>query len=161
MSYEAAVVVAGGDEFTMAKSFVIIAQDIAKIWYNNLPLGSIDSWSNLREKLCNHFKGVSSLTTNTMELFTCTQTDREPLRDFWRRFVQLRARTPNITDDIVILTVVNGVRPRPCSSGLARKPPKTIAELHEVIEKYIRLDTVHHTKTDSLRPQVHPPLRPP
>jgi hypothetical protein len=43
MSYEAAVMAAGGDEFTMAKSFVIIARDIAKIWYNNLPLGSIDS----------------------------------------------------------------------------------------------------------------------
>jgi hypothetical protein len=43
MSYEAIVAAAGGDEFTMAKSFMIIARDIAQTWYNNLPLGSIDS----------------------------------------------------------------------------------------------------------------------
>jgi hypothetical protein len=43
MSYEATVAAAGGDEYTMAKSFVIIAQDIAKSWYSDLSLGSIDS----------------------------------------------------------------------------------------------------------------------
>ena len=77
-----------------------------------------------------------------MELFTCTQSEREPVRDFWRRFVQLRARTPDITDDVVILAAVNGVRPGPCSLRLTRKPPKNIVELHEVMEKYGRADTV-------------------
>ena len=43
MSYEVAVAAAGGDEYTMVKSFMIIARDIAQSWYNNLPLGSIDS----------------------------------------------------------------------------------------------------------------------
>ena len=93
-----------------------------------------------------------------MELFTCTQAEREPLWDFWWRFVQLRVRTLDITDDKVILAAVNGVRPVPCSSRLARKPSKTITELHEVMENYIRSDTVHRTKIDALRPQVRPPL---
>ena len=82
MSYEAAVAAAGGDEYTMAKSFVIIARDIAQSWYNNLPPGSIDSWGSLREKQCNNCKGVNASTNNPMELFTCTQSKREPLRDF-------------------------------------------------------------------------------
>jgi hypothetical protein len=43
MSYKAVVAAAGGDEYTMAKSFVIIAQDITQSWYNDLYLGSIDS----------------------------------------------------------------------------------------------------------------------
>jgi hypothetical protein len=43
MSYEAAMAMARGDAYTMAKSFVLIAWDIAQSWYNNLPLGSIDS----------------------------------------------------------------------------------------------------------------------
>jgi len=59
MSYEAAVAAAGGDENTMAKSFVIIARDIAQSWYSNLLSDSVDSWGSLREKLCNNFKGVS------------------------------------------------------------------------------------------------------
>ena len=43
MSYEAVVAAAGGDEYTMAKSFMIIARDIAQSWYGNHPLGSIES----------------------------------------------------------------------------------------------------------------------
>jgi hypothetical protein len=83
MSYEAAIAIAGRDEFTMAESFVIIARDIAQAWYNNLSPSSIDSWGNLHEKLCNHFKGISPSSTNPMELFTCIQAEREPLQDFW------------------------------------------------------------------------------
>jgi hypothetical protein len=43
ISYEATVAAAGGDEYTMVKSFVIIARDIAQSLYNNLLPGSIDS----------------------------------------------------------------------------------------------------------------------
>lgn len=43
MSCEAEVAAAGGNEATMAKSFVIIAQDIAQIWYNNLQPGFIET----------------------------------------------------------------------------------------------------------------------
>lgn len=43
MSYEAIVAVVGGDKYTMAKSFVIIARDIAQSWYSNLQLTSRDS----------------------------------------------------------------------------------------------------------------------
>ena len=43
MSYEAVVAAAGGDEYTMAKSFIIIARDIAQSWYSNLLPGSIHS----------------------------------------------------------------------------------------------------------------------
>ena len=86
-----------------------------------------------------------------MELFTYTQSKREPLRDFWQRFVKLRVRTPDITNDAVILAAINRVRPGPCSSRIARKTPKTIVELHEVMEKYSRADTIFRTKTKAQR----------
>ena len=79
MSYEVVVAATGGDEYTMVKSFVIIARDIAQSWYNSHSSGSIDSWGSLHEKLCNNFKGISPLATNPMELFTYTQAKREPL----------------------------------------------------------------------------------
>ena len=79
MSYKVAVTAASGDEYTMAKSFMIIARDIAQSWYSKLPLGSIDSWGSLHEKLCNNFIGISPSATNPMELFTYTQAKREPL----------------------------------------------------------------------------------
>ena len=96
-----------------------------------------------------------------MELFTCTQAEREPLWDFWRKFVQLRARTPNIIDDAVILEAINGVRLGPCSSMLMQNPPKTIAELHEAKDMYIGSDTILCSKTMALKPQTRLPLWPP
>lgn len=84
-----------------------------------------------------------------MELFTCKQAEREPVQEYWRRFVHLRARTPGITDEAVILAAVNGLRPGPCSSRLAKKPAKTIAELHEVMEKYSRVDIDFRSKTEA------------
>jgi hypothetical protein len=49
---------------------------------------------------------------------------------------------PDITNDSVIIAATNGVRPGPCASRLTRKPPKNITELHKVMEKYIRSDTL-------------------
>jgi hypothetical protein len=83
MSYEAAVAAAGGDEATMAKSFVIVARGIAHSWYSNLLPGSICSWADLRHKLCTNFKGVSTTTANPIEIFNSRQAPNEPLRDWW------------------------------------------------------------------------------
>jgi hypothetical protein len=43
---------------------------------------------------------------------------------------------------------------------LTRKPPKTIAELHEVMEKYSRAETIFCSKTEAQRSQKRPPPRP-
>jgi hypothetical protein len=50
MSYEATIAAAGGDEATMAKSFVIIAHDFIESWYANLCPGSIKSLGDLHKK---------------------------------------------------------------------------------------------------------------
>jgi hypothetical protein len=82
MSYEAAVTAAGGDEATMAKCFIIVTHDIAQSWYNNLHPGSIESWGDLRKKLCTNFKGISIAPNHTMDLFSCKQGEREPLQEY-------------------------------------------------------------------------------
>jgi len=76
----------------------------------------------------------------TQWTFSAANRQREPLQEYYRKFMHLRAHTPNITDEVVILTAVNSLCPSPCSSRLARKPTMTVAELHEVMEKYYRVD---------------------
>jgi hypothetical protein len=82
MSYKAVVAAIGGDKATMAKSFVIIAHDIMQSWYNNLHLGSIESWGNLCYKLCSNFKGITIAPNHPMDLFSCKQAKREPLQEY-------------------------------------------------------------------------------
>lgn len=144
----------------MAKSFVIIVHDIAQSGYSNLRPGSIKYWGNLHGKLCSNFKVISTTPNHPIDLFNCKQGEREPLQEYRRRFIHPRARTPNITNEAVILAIINGLRSRPRSSRLARKLATTVSELHEVMEKYCRADANFRMNSEAQRSQTRPPPRP-
>jgi hypothetical protein len=55
MSYEAAIASFGGDEKTLAKSFIISLKNVAAKWYARLPPRSITSWAQLKEKFLVNF----------------------------------------------------------------------------------------------------------
>jgi hypothetical protein len=57
MSYQVAVASSGGDDTTMAKSFIIVLEGPALTWYTRLPPLSIDSWKGLRDKFLLNFQG--------------------------------------------------------------------------------------------------------
>jgi hypothetical protein len=163
MSYEAAVAAAGGDHNTMAKSFVIVARGLAQAWYCALPPNTIRTWVELRSALRTNFKGVDSEMVNCTELLNVVQRSNEPLQEWWRRFLQTKARTEGLTDQSVIMAAVSCMRPGPCHSKIERRQPKTLAELHEILKKYCRADNSHKAKVDALRPphQQQQAQRPP
>jgi len=138
----------------MAKSFVIIAREVARSWSSNLRPGSIHSWADLRSKLKTNFKGVGTNTVNSTEILNCHQGQNVPLRDWWRRFIQIKAKTPGISDESVILIAIAGIHPGPCHSKLSRRNPKTLFDLHDIMEKQTRADTDHRAKTEAFRPQT-------
>jgi hypothetical protein len=47
MSYEAAILSAGGDDSVLVKSFVIVADEAAMQWYPLLSPGVIHGWEDL------------------------------------------------------------------------------------------------------------------
>jgi hypothetical protein len=55
MSYEAAIALFGGDETTLAKSFIISLKNVAANWYARLLSRSITSWAQLKEKFLVNF----------------------------------------------------------------------------------------------------------
>jgi hypothetical protein len=55
MSYQVAVASSGGDDATMAKSFIITLEGPALTWFTRLPPLSIDSWRSLRDKFLLNF----------------------------------------------------------------------------------------------------------
>jgi hypothetical protein len=59
MSYQVAVASSGGDDATMAKSFIIALEGPALTWYTRLPPLSIDSWRSLWDKFCSTSKGTA------------------------------------------------------------------------------------------------------
>jgi hypothetical protein len=73
MSFEAAVASAGGNDSVLAKSFVIAAEGDALAWYSMLKPSTIYSWENLRDKILANFKGFTSESLTSMDLFQCKQ----------------------------------------------------------------------------------------
>ncbi|XP_066395873.1 uncharacterized protein [Miscanthus floridulus] len=140
MSFEAAVASAGGNDNVLAKSFVIAAEGDALAWYSMLKPCTVYSWENLRDKIMANFKGFSSESLTSSDLFSNKHLKGEPPRDYFQRFLHLRAKAPDVPDEVAIEAAIKGLRIGPFASHLARKKPTTMAKLHEEFEKYCRSD---------------------
>jgi hypothetical protein len=73
MSFEAAVASTRGNDSVLTKSFVIAAEGDALAWYSMLKPSTIYSWENLRDKILANFKGFSSESLTSTDLFQCKQ----------------------------------------------------------------------------------------
>jgi len=126
MSYEAAVASAGGDDAVLAKSFVIAAEGDALAWYSMLKPSTVYSWENLRDKILANFKGLAAQSLTSTDLFQCKQMQGETLHDYFRKFMQVKAKAPDVPDEIFIEAAIKGLRIGPFAAHLARKKPTSI-----------------------------------
>jgi hypothetical protein len=110
MSYQVAVASSGGDEATMAKSFIIALEGPALTWFTRLPPLSIDSWRSLRDKFLLNFQGYRLDTDALAELSLCKQLEKETLREYYRKFLTLKSQLPSVDDQIAIHYAINGLR---------------------------------------------------
>jgi hypothetical protein len=130
MSYQVAVASAGGDDATMAKSFIIALEGPALTWYTRLPPLSIDSWKGLRDKFLLNFQGYRSDTDALVELSLCKQQEKETLREYYHKFLTLKSHLPSVDDHIAIHYTISGLRVGVLYSHCIRDPPKNPQELY-------------------------------
>ena len=86
------------------------------------------------------------LNTNTVKDFKCPQHDREPLYDYFRRFIQKKAQIPNLPEKDAIEKCIEGLLPGQLASHLTRDPPRTLEELYTEAEKYAKSDADHRRR---------------
>jgi hypothetical protein len=51
MSYEAAILSAGGDDSILVKSFIIATDEVAAQWYSLLGPGVIHGWDDWKQRI--------------------------------------------------------------------------------------------------------------
>jgi hypothetical protein len=68
MSYQVVIASSGGDDATMAKSFIIALEGPALTWYTRLLPLSIESWKALCDKFLLNFQGYRPDTDALAEL---------------------------------------------------------------------------------------------
>jgi hypothetical protein len=77
MSFEAAVASSGRNEAVLAMSFIIAAEGDAMAWYSMLKPSSVYSWEDLHDKILANFKGFTTESLTSMDLFQCKQNQGE------------------------------------------------------------------------------------
>jgi hypothetical protein len=120
MCYEAAIASAGGDEATLAKSLIISLEDATANWYSRLPPSCIYSWQQLKDKILLNFQGFQPELDTKEDFLSCVQKEREPLPEFYRRFLQLKAQAPDVFDEQVMAQAIKTLRTGPLHSHLVR-----------------------------------------
>jgi hypothetical protein len=136
MCYEAAIASVDGDEATLAKSLIISLDDEAVNWYFRLPPHCIYSWQQLKDKILLNFHEFQAKIDTEEDFLSCVQKEREPLPEFYRRFFQLKAQAPEVSDEQVIAQVIKALRAGPLHSHLVREQPKTVPELYDQFVKF-------------------------
>jgi hypothetical protein len=151
MSYQVAVASSGGDDATMAKSFIIALEGPALTWFTRLPPLSIDSWRSLRDKFLLNFQGYRPDTDALAELSLCKQLEKETLQEYYCKFLTLKSQLPSVDDQIAIHYAISGLRVGVLYSHCIRDPPKNLQELYQLFEKYAKSEELHQRKVESQR----------
>jgi hypothetical protein len=118
MRYESAVNSVGGDDVALAKSFIIACEGPVLNWYSLLPPHSVCSWVDLKTKFMQAFQMFLDTIVESSDLDNCKQKDREPLRNFLRRFMHQRSQIPKADDKTTIKALIKGLTPGPTASHL-------------------------------------------
>jgi hypothetical protein len=136
MCYEAAIDSAGGDEATLTKSLIISLEDATTNWYSRLPPRCIYSWQQLKDKFLLIFQGFQAELGTEEDFLSCAQREKETLPDFYRRFLQLKAQAPKVSDGQVIAQAIKALRAGPLHSHLVREWPKIVPKIYEQFAKF-------------------------
>jgi hypothetical protein len=85
------------------------------------------------------------------DFLSCVQKEREPLPDFYRRFLQLKAQAPEVSDEQVIAEAIKALRVGPLHNHLVREQPKTMLELYDRFAKFSKSEIRHFLKLEQQR----------
>ena len=81
------MVSARGDTQTLAKSLIMVVEDIVNDWYTSLKPLSIHSWQQLKGELLSTFQSYQPVAKTTRDLLNYIQRDDEPLSEYLERFI--------------------------------------------------------------------------
>jgi len=158
--YEIAVRSAAGDEHVMANYFPVVLDQAGHQWLLGLPEDSFDSYEELRQAFIDNFITTCEQPGNKYDLEKIRDRKNEPLRDYIRRFSDMRLKIPKISHDEAISAFIKGLRfHEALRNKLLRKRPTTMVELLATAKNYADADDAEKLIRDDARGPNQPPRR--
>jgi outer membrane lipoprotein-sorting protein len=121
----------------MEAYFPLVMGDAPSLWLNNLPAGSITSWTDLSEAFTSNFQATYNHPRNTFNLGRVTMKAGERLRDYTKRFSENRNTCVSVRDDQVVNSYKKGLRDRKVIEKIHEFGATKVASLMEVVNKLI------------------------
>ncbi|XP_012845949.1 PREDICTED: uncharacterized protein LOC105965950 [Erythranthe guttata] len=122
------------------KIFQTTLTDQAQVWFNGLPGGSLDNLDQLATHFLNHDSRNKKYAKTGSYLFKVIQRDGEPLRDYIQRFVKAVHEVRHVTHKMLAGILQQNLKHVRFRESIAGRPPKTLEELLNHTEKYVRIE---------------------
>ncbi|XP_057463267.1 uncharacterized protein LOC130753292 [Actinidia eriantha] len=123
------------------------------------PMDHLDSYKSLMslqgcsdEVMCKAFSATlkgsarSIRQKNASHFFTIHQKETERLKDYVKRFNQTILEVDDPSDKMVIIAMMEGLRPGPLFDFLSKNVPETLSALQNKADKYIAVEELAEAK---------------
>jgi len=144
----------------MANYFPVVLNHAGHQWLLGLAEDSFDSWEELRQAFIDNFIATCEQPGNKYDLETIRDRKNEPLRDYIRRFLDMRLKILKISHDEAISAFIKGLRfHEALRNKLLCKRPTTMAELLATAKNYADADDAEKLIREDARGPDQPPRR--
>ncbi|GFZ18326.1 hypothetical protein Acr_27g0000650 [Actinidia rufa] len=121
-SYKSLMLLQGCSDEVMCKAFSATLKGPAKSWFRKLSPGTIDSFGDLSQLFVSNFMSCRNRQKNASHLFT------DP------------------SDKVIIMAMMEGLRPGPLFDSLSKNVPETLSALQSKADKYIAAEELAEAK---------------
>ncbi|GFZ15647.1 hypothetical protein Acr_25g0000560 [Actinidia rufa] len=136
-SYKSLMSLQGCSDEVMCKAFSATLKGPARSWFRKLSPGTIDSFGDLSRLFVANFMSCRNRQKNASHLFTIHKKETESLKDFVKRFNQAILDVEDPSDKVIIMAMMEGLRPGPLFDSLSKNVPETLSALQSKADKYI------------------------
>ncbi|PSS28993.1 Kinesin-1 heavy chain like [Actinidia chinensis var. chinensis] len=119
----------GDDHSQNNHTFSATLKGIARSWFRKLAPRTIDSFGNLSRLFVANFMGCRVRQKNASHLFTIHQKEAESLKDYVKWFNQVVLEVEDPSDKVVIMAMMEGLRPGPLFDSLSKNIQETLSSL--------------------------------
>ncbi|GFS38024.1 hypothetical protein Acr_00g0055200 [Actinidia rufa] len=145
-SYKNLMILQGYLYKEICKAFSITLKGPTRSWFRKLSPRTTDSFSDLSRLFVANFMGCRVRRKNASYLFIVHQKDGESLKDFVKRFNQVVLEVEDPTDKVVVMAMIEGLRPGPLFGSLSKRVPKTLSALQSKADKCIAAEELVEAK---------------
>ncbi|GFZ01086.1 peptidyl-prolyl cis-trans isomerase [Actinidia rufa] len=145
-SYKSLMSLHGCSDEVMCKAFSATLKGLARSWFRKLSPGTIDSFGELSRLFVANFMSCRNRQKNASHLFTVHQKETESLKDFVKRFNQAILEVEDLSDKVIIMAMMEGLRPGPLFDSLSKNVPETLSAIQSKTDKYIAAEELAEAK---------------